>query len=160
MSRNKSGFTLIELLVVVAIIGILATIVLVFITSARGAATASAVHQQLRSFRTQMEVNAGSPPEYLSACNGQAIKNIVTGLIRTTGTNSNRLNQCYPPDGSSAVFSTGIDPFSCGCVGDSDWVFWIDLDNYDGPGMTCLGSKSDILGKIVLNGSAPTNSCQ
>jgi len=57
MKRLQKGFTLIELLVVIAIIGILSSVVLVNVNSARTRARTSAAQSGLSQLRGIMELN-------------------------------------------------------------------------------------------------------
>ena len=54
--RRRSAFTLIELLVVIAIIGILASVVLSSLDSARASARDAKIIQEIRQFRTALEM--------------------------------------------------------------------------------------------------------
>lgn len=59
MQNKKRGFTLIELLVVIAIIGLLASVVMVALTSSRAKARDASRVSNLRSLQTALELYAG-----------------------------------------------------------------------------------------------------
>ena len=59
MKNNKKGFTLIELLVVIAIIGILASVVLASLSTARNKGSDAAVKGAMSSLRNQAEIYYG-----------------------------------------------------------------------------------------------------
>ena len=64
----KKGFTLIELLVVVAIIGILASVVLASLNSARAKGSDAAIKASLSSARAQSELFYDEGQTYLNVC--------------------------------------------------------------------------------------------
>jgi len=66
MKKNK-GFTLIELLVVIAIIGLLSTIVLVSLNSARNKAKDVRIKADLAQVRSLAELNADTSNTYVLA---------------------------------------------------------------------------------------------
>ena len=67
MNKNK-GFTLIELLVVIAIIGILSSVVLASLSSARNKGKDAAVKAQLASMKAQAELYYSAGDTYAGLC--------------------------------------------------------------------------------------------
>jgi len=67
MNKNK-GFTLIELLVVIAIIGILSSVVLASLTSARQKGKVAAIQSTMSSMRAQAEVGMSNGKYVVNIC--------------------------------------------------------------------------------------------
>lgn len=87
MSKNKfkRGFTLIELLVVIAIIGILASVVLASLNSARDKGADAAVKSNLNNARAQAELYYSNNGNYTSVCGSSGIGPMLTGAANSGG---------------------------------------------------------------------------
>ncbi len=78
----KRGFTLIELLVVIAIIGILASVVLASLNSARDKGEDAAIKSNLNNIRAQAELFYDDNGSYLNVC---ADSNVAQGVSAAGG---------------------------------------------------------------------------
>lgn len=100
--KSQKGFTLIELLVVIAIIGILSSVVLASLNSARDKAKDVSIKSNLRNAISQAEIfyssNTVSPNSYTNICtNGlvggaNGIGSIVLAAAKVGGLNSYTIN--------------------------------------------------------------------
>ena len=106
MNTRTRGFTLIELLVVIAIIGILSSIVLASLATARSKGRTSAVKESLTSLRSQMELDAtssnygtgtsgiGTTPTNAACGQFDFLNATEANIIGNISTNSNGLYMC------------------------------------------------------------------
>ena len=86
MKNYKKGFTLIELLVVIAIIGILSSVVLASLNSARGKGANAAVKAQMSNMRAQAELYYdGNSNAYTNLCSNPTFVGMWASATSTGG---------------------------------------------------------------------------
>src|SRR4051812_1934901 len=86
-TNKEQGFTLIELLVVIAIIGILSSVVLASLNTARGKGADATIKGNLDQIRTQAEVvyDNNSPNSYLNLCTNATVASQLTSAANALG---------------------------------------------------------------------------
>ncbi|TSA43895.1 type II secretion system protein [bacterium] len=87
MHTRPQGFTLIELLVVIAIIGILSSVILVSLNSARSRGNDASRIANVKSLETAMEIYYNSNntyPQYGSANSAYGVTNLSAYLVPTS----------------------------------------------------------------------------
>lgn len=103
MKKFTRGFTLIELLVVIAIIGILSSVVLVSLNSARDKGGDAAVRANIAGIRSNAEIiydsNGNNYSTVCSATNVQAALN----AARSAAGVANAINTTYATAGAAAT---------------------------------------------------------
>ncbi len=102
MKKYTRGFTLIELLVVIAIIGILSSVVLVSLNSARGKGGDAAIQGNLSGIRSQAELwasnngNVYGPTTAASGCT-------LAGSVFADATIQNQVSSAVTANGGTAA---------------------------------------------------------
>ncbi|MFA6006816.1 MAG: type II secretion system protein [Candidatus Paceibacterota bacterium] len=106
--QNKKGFTLIELLVVIAIIGILTSVVLASLNSARSKGGDAGVKDNLASIRTQAEVYYDGPKNYGTA--------FAPALCSTAGAGTMFVDDSSVKNAIASAASSGGGTVNCASV--------------------------------------------
>jgi type IV pilus assembly protein PilA len=104
MIKNNKGFTLIELLVVIAIIGILSSVVLASLNSARAKGGNAAVKGNLNSVRSQAEiVYDNNSLDYTNVCSDPTIIDAINKALTAGGDTGTVATRCNSNSTSWAV---------------------------------------------------------
>ena len=112
MNKTK-GFTLIELLVVIAIIGILSSVVLASLNTARGKGADAAIKSSLNNMRAQAEnIYDSAGGTYASVCSDATVLNAIAAMKSASGAASTGLS-------GTAVSATAV---ACHATSTSAWA--------------------------------------
>lgn len=153
MKKNyKKGFTLIELLVVVAIIGILASVVLASLNTARAKGANAAIKANMANIRAQAELvyDATSPNGYGTASNASSCTAPTAGSIfANSGLSAPIFNAI-----SAALASSGGTGY-CGST-TSAWVASIPLKVAEGSNTSWCVDSTGVSKGIVTAVSSGT----
>lgn len=135
MKKLQKGFTLIELLVVIAIIGILSSVVLASLTSARSKGQDSAIQASLSNMRAQAELFYGNNSNTYKPIAGDA-NDCTAGIFAGTTAASTTMKTLV--DGAES--QNGSNSLSCR-VGANFWAVSSPLSS----GHFCVDSKGNAI---------------
>jgi prepilin-type N-terminal cleavage/methylation domain-containing protein len=139
--KGQKGFTLIELLVVIAIIGILSSVVLASLNSARGKGANAAVKSGMANMRAQAELYYdGHSQSYAGVCT-DSTTGIALMLASATSTGGNGGN-CYDTGGANWSAVAGLK------VAEGSNAAW------------CVGNSGASKGVVSVASIASTTACQ
>ena len=154
----NSGFTLIELLVVIAIIGILSSIVLASLNTARGKGADAAAKSDLDNMRAQAELiyDNANPNSYAGVCTDATVVKAITNGAAAEGLT-------WTAVANNAIAGN----VAAGCsspVGGGTWVAWIAMvkglgSSVAAPQIWCADNTGTSMVKTIAPAANPPVSC-
>ena len=148
--NNKKGFTLIELLVVIAIIGVLASVVLSSLNSARKKGQIVAIKSNLKNMIPQAELAYDGPGNYSTVCTDPRILSMLDSINNSGGT-----AQCYSFDNTSWAASAKLNSdstqnFLVSSTGVVTWDSAYSLTSWSGNNTNCaaIGGRQPTIDEL------------
>jgi prepilin-type N-terminal cleavage/methylation domain-containing protein len=166
-TNSKRGFTLIELLVVIAIIGILSSVVLASLNSARSKARDAQRLSDLEQIGRIMALATGETGATLTGC-ASAHANVATCTGTFNGVDVSQLSKFKDPSGSTLCATTSNSPCqysisnSAGTAGpatdDYSVLAYLEVGGgpFSGPGVVCVVGSATSTGSV----SSSTSICK
>ncbi len=136
--KNNSGFTLIELLMVVVIIGILATIVVAVLNSAKGDANDASIKSEMSSLKTQTELIYSTNGSFDSVCGSNSVTqdSVVVQLINKINSLNGAGSVDCNSDDNVFAFSTNLLNGGALCLDNTSSAGNINSSNQEYTGIT------------------------
>ena len=157
--KFKRGFTLIELLVVIAIIGILSSVVLASLNSARSKARDAQRVANMREVSKIMNLATGSAgvtltgcttaDSLLSTCTGPIVNGVDLGQLASFKDPSNSVTACIPGGTATCAYTISKQDGSAGNPKTDDYqvLFYLEVGSGQyNSGITCIESASGNFG--------------